>query len=60
MGHGFRCESPVPSKEIHRLGNKHINCQTERISNREFVSKRKALKLISEEGYSGCCWCFNV
>ena len=58
-GMGYVVNHRARSKEIHRLKTKHKNCQTERISNRQYVSKRKALKLIREHGYNGCCFCWK-
>ncbi|HCY40423.1 MAG TPA: hypothetical protein DHV48_03580 [Prolixibacteraceae bacterium] len=47
------------SKEIHNLERKHKNCQTERISARQFVTLKQAQKLIKNHGYNGCRWCWK-
>jgi len=49
------------SKEIHQLNEKHKNCKIHLITkhNREYVSRRKALRLIKEDGYNGCRWCWD-
>lgn len=59
-GLGYVVNLRPQSKEIHRLSTKHKSCQTDHISNREYVSREKALRLINEEGYSGCRWCFKI
>jgi len=46
-------------KEIHRLEHKHPNCRTEMIANGAFVTKRKANKLIIENGFNGCRYCWK-
>ncbi len=58
-GFGYVVNHRSRSKEIHRLGRKHKNCQTERIVNREYVTRKKALKLIQKKGYNGCRWCWK-
>ncbi|HAQ19618.1 MAG TPA: hypothetical protein DCR40_10365 [Prolixibacteraceae bacterium] len=48
------------SKEIHRVTEKHRNCHLNHISGKtsEHITKRKALKLIKNNGYNGCRWCW--
>jgi len=49
------------SKEIHRINEKHKNCKLHLISdhNSEYVTHRRALKLIKNCGYNGCRWCWE-
>ena len=49
------------SKEIHRINDKHRNCHLELISkeNREYVTRRRAVRLIKNDGYNGCRWCWS-
>lgn len=47
------------SKEIHRLANKQSNCRLHLISKGEYVSRRKALRLIRHHNYNGCRWCWK-
>jgi hypothetical protein len=47
------------SKEIHRLENKHPNCRTEMIANGQFVTKKRAYKLIADNGFNGCRFCWK-
>ncbi len=58
-GFGYVVNHRPKSKEIHRLSSKHKNCHTDRIANREYVTRSKALKLIREDGYNGCRWCWK-
>jgi hypothetical protein len=48
------------SKEIHSLTSKHKSCQLDRISRKKYVTHRKALKLIKENGFNGCMFCWKV
>lgn len=57
-GLGYVVNHRPRSKEIHKLSAKHKSCQTHRISNREYVTRKKALELIKEQGYNGCRWCW--
>lgn len=49
------------SREVHRISEKHHNCQLHLIAkkNREYVSKKTARHLIKDCGYNGCRWCWN-
>lgn len=55
---GLKYKVNHKSKEIHRLHNKHVNCNTHRIVNGEFVTEKKAFKLL-KEGYNGCRYCWR-
>lgn len=59
-GFGYRVNHR--SKEIHRVYFKHKNCKLEFMSanNSEYVTRKKALKLIEKFGYNGCRWCWPV
>jgi len=46
-------------KEIHRLKYKHVNCLTAAMTNKSYVSKSKALKLIDDGPYNGCRYCWK-
>lgn len=58
-GLGYVVNLNPRSKEIHRLKHKHKCCQTERMSRKRYVSERTAFKLIKEEGYNGCRFCWK-
>lgn len=45
------------SKEIHRLTNKHANCHTSAMLNKEYVTEAEANELLLS-GYDGCRWCW--
>jgi hypothetical protein len=44
------------SKEIHDLKNPHVNCKTDLIVNKKFITK-KSLNVYLQNGYNGCKWC---
>lgn len=60
FGFGYRVNHR--SREIHRVYFKHKNCRLESMSakNSEYVTRRKALKLIKKYNYNGCRWCWPV
>ena len=43
-------------KEIHDLSNKHVNCHTDLMTNKEYAGKRRVRELLSN-GYNGCAFC---
>ena len=47
------------SKEIHSLNSKHKSCQLDKIVQKKYVTRKKALKLIKEEGFNGCLFCWK-
>jgi hypothetical protein len=49
------------SREVHRVMEKHHNCHLDLIAeqNREYVTRKKAKRLIKDCGYNGCRWCWN-
>lgn len=47
------------SKEIHRLIEKHENCNLDLMKRKRYVSHKKAMKLITNEGFNGCRWCWQ-
>jgi len=49
------------TKEIHRINDKHHNCQLDLISKKtsEYVTRRTAKRLIKTRGYNGCRWCWD-
>jgi hypothetical protein len=57
-GFGYVVNLRKRSKEIHRLSHKHVNCNLHMMTNYKYVTKKKALKLLSE-GYDGCRFCWK-
>lgn len=48
------------SKEIHSLKSKHKSCQLEKIRRKMYVTRKIAQKLIKEQGFNGCMFCWKV
>jgi len=59
FGFGYRVNHS--KKEIHKLADKHKNCCHEAMSKKtsEYITLRKAKKLIKNSGYNGCRWCWE-
>jgi len=53
---GYRYMVNLNSKEIHDLKNPHVNCKTDLIVNKKFITK-KSLNVYLQNGYNGCKWC---
>lgn len=54
---GRRFLANVRSKEIHDMVESHRNCFLFDIVDYKLVSRRKAMKMMKNEGYNGCRWC---
>lgn len=54
---GYGYVANTGTGEIHRLEKKQVNCRTEMITKRMYVSKKIAFRLLGK-GYNGCskCW----
>lgn len=48
------------SKEIHSLKSKHKSCQLDKIRRKKYVTRKGAHKLIKENGFNGCMFCWKV
>lgn len=62
MMFGFGYRANHNRKEIHRLRNKHKNCNHAAMSKNtsEYVTYRRAKKLIEKYNYNGCRWCWKT
>lgn len=51
----------IRSKQIHSLLLDRPVCKVDKIlpKNRRIVNKKEASKLVKEEGYTYCYWCFE-
>ena len=58
-GFGYVVNHNKEAREIHKLSNKKSSCHLDWISNKEYVTKRKAMKLIKKDFYNGCYWCWK-
>ena len=59
FGHGYLVNHHT--REVHRISEKHHNCQLNTIAkkNRDYCTKKYAKHLIRDCGYNGCRWCWN-
>lgn len=57
-GYGYVVNLHKRSREIHKLSNKHVNCNLHMMTNYKYVSSKTAFKLL-EEGYNGCRYCWK-
>lgn len=58
-GYGYVANLRPSSLEIHRLDKKHTNCRLEMITDKIYVTRKKALKMIRNDGFNGCRWCWK-
>jgi len=55
---GYRYLINHASREVHDLGNEHVNCHILSIKNREFAKRKRAMDIMSMvQEYNGCRWC---
>ena len=60
MFFGFGYLANIGTGEIHRLANKKATCRLHMITNKMYVSKKRALKLMETgKGYNGCVKCYK-
>lgn len=58
---GYRYVLNRRSDEIHRLENKHKNCQLKVMSscNKQYLTENQKDNLFADGGADGCRWCWN-
>lgn len=57
FGYGYVMN--LNGNEIHRLETKHKNCHTDIMTNKKYISKKKAIKLINDSKNDGCRFCWK-
>lgn len=58
-GFGYKVNYRKSSREIHKLSNKHVSCNLHMMTNYEYITQKKADKLL-KEGYNGCRYCWKA